>query len=162
MESNHIVYVMAMQDSLRKKYMTLKKILDVTRQQEEIVSQKEMEIEEFESLLDTKNGLIQNMQTLDDGFERLYEGMREELQGNQQAYRSQIQEIQKLLHQITDIGVKIQALERRNKEKFEKLVMRKKQEIQEYHVNSRTANLYSRNMTGQHQEWQTYFFDKKN
>ena len=161
MEKESMVYLTAMQDSLRSKREILEKIFAITRRQEEIISQTAPDMERFEETLDAKAQLISQMQELDAGFQSVYDKMKTDIEKNKQEYRPRILEMQNLIRQMTELGVKIQALEQKNKQKFENFTSRKKQEIQEFYTNSRTVGVYAQHMANQHQEWQSYFVDKK-
>ena len=161
MEREQIVYISAMQDSLKSKYGLLEKIFAWTKEQEKVLSEPELDMEAFENILDDKEGLIQQLLELDQGFERIYRKVKNELEANKQIYKPRILEMQNLIRQNTDLGVKIQALEQKNKRKFDNLLAKQKQEIQGFRLNNRTTGRYIQHMANQHQEGQSYFLDKK-
>lgn len=161
MEKAIAVYITAMQDALRNKYKILNEILEATKKQEELVTAEEMDMDVFDELLDRKDKLLFRMQELDQGFQTSYERIKDELEKEKQLYKPRILEMQNMLRQITDLGVKIQALEQRNKARFEGHILKKKQEIQDFRVNNKTASAYNQHMANQHHEWQSYFLDKK-
>ncbi|MCI8337515.1 MAG: hypothetical protein HFH62_02370 [Lachnospiraceae bacterium] len=161
MEQEMSVYVSALQDSLKNKYEALQKILVVTQRQQQAVSGEELELDAFEEAVEEKEVLLQRIQELDDGFQSIYTKIGDALHQQKQQFKPQILEMQNMLRTMTDLGVKIQALEQKNKNRFDGLVAKKRQEIRNFQANNRTANTYNQHMANQHQQWQTYFMDKK-
>ena len=161
MEQEMSVYVSALQDSLKNKYEALQKVYDATKKQQEAVSGEELNIDAFETAVEEKESLLQRIQDLDDGFNSIYTKIGDALHQQKQQYKPQILEMQNMLRTMTDLGVKIQALEQKNKNRFEGLVAKKRHEIRNFQANNRTANTYNQHMANQHQQWQTYFLDKK-
>ena len=161
MEQEMSVYVSALQDSLKNKYEVLQKIYAATKKQQEAVSKEELDLDGFEAVVEEKETLIQRLLELDDGFNSIYAKISDELQRQKQQFKPQILEMQNMLRTITDLGVKIQALEQKNKSRFDGLAAKKRREIREFQTNNRTANTYNQHMANQHQQWQSYFMDKK-
>ena len=161
MDREALVYITAMQDGLKRKYEVMERILEMTKEQEVLVSQEVFDMDAFDETLEEKELLIYQMQELDKGFQGVYSKMKGEIEANKQQYKPRILELQNSIRQITDLGVKIQALEQKNKTKFDFQAAKKRQEIQGFRVNNRTANVYNQHMTNQHQQWQSYFLDKK-
>lgn len=161
MERELSVYVAALQDSLKNKYEILQKIYEATKRQQESFSEEEWEVDEFEKAMEQKEKLLERMQELDNGFNSVYTKISDELHREKQTYKPQILEMQNMLRTMTDLGVKIQALEQKNKVRFEGFVTRKRKEIKNFQNNNKTANTYNQHMANQHQQWQSYFMDKK-
>ncbi|MBR1744159.1 MAG: hypothetical protein IJ733_20320 [Lachnospiraceae bacterium] len=161
MEREQMVYISAMQDSLKKKYGLLEKILAWTEKQKDLLSGQDLDIGAFEEILDAKEALIRQVLELDQGFQRIYVKIKNDLEENKQEYKPRILEMQNLIRQNTDLGVRIQAIEQGNKRKFEELAARKRQEIQGFRLNNRTTDMYAKHLANQHQEGQSYFLDKK-
>lgn len=161
MEQEMSVYVSALQESLKNKYEVLQKIYAATKKQQEAVSREELDMDSFEAVIEEKEGLIQRLLELDDGFNSIYAKISDALHQKKQQYKPQILEMQNMLRTITDLGVKIQALEQKNKSRFEGLAAKKRREIKEFQTSNRTANTYNQHMANQHQQWQSYFMDKK-
>lgn len=156
------VYISVMKDSLQEKCDVLKKILTLTSEQEKVLSQAEVDTDVFEKLLADKGTLIHRMQELDNGFESLYQKAGTVIRSQREHFKPQILEMQNSIRLITDYSVKIQALESKNKVKFENFVTAKRKEIRDFNVSNKTANSYYQNMANQHHQWQSYFMDKKN
>lgn len=161
MEQKLGVYVSALQESLANKYEMLQKVYDATKRQQEAASGEEFDADTFDSIVEEKEKYIRRIQELDAGFNSVYTKISDELSREKQQYKPQILEMQNMLRTMTDLGVKIQALEQKNKVCFEAFVAKKRQEIRDFQSNNRTANTYNQHMANQHQQWQSYFMDKK-
>ena len=156
-----LVYISIMKDSLQEKTEVLQEILALTQKQECLLKQVDMDSDAFDETLDRKEQLIRKMQELDRGFEGLYKKIEPAVKSDMQRYKPQILELQNLIRVLTDYGVKIQALEHKNKTRFMDFAAAKRKEIQAFHVKSKTANAYHNNMANQHNQWQSYFMDQK-
>ncbi len=157
----NMVYITAMKDALKNKLGILEKIFDATRKQEIILAEQELDTDRFDEILDIKDILVRQLLDLDQGFQGMYNRVEADLKKNKTEYKPQILEMQNLIRQNTDLGVKIQALEQRNKQRFDMLAGKKRQEIQEYRLNSRSAGMYARQMETQYPQGQGYFLDKR-
>ncbi|MCD7824808.1 MAG: hypothetical protein LUH14_02405 [Clostridiaceae bacterium] len=161
MEQDIAIYLSALQDSLRKKWETLQEVLKLTKQQQNLLGQDELDTEAFDSLLNQKGILIRKMQRLDNGFDSVFRKVRDALQQDAGRYRPQILEMQNFIRTITDCSVQIQALEQKNKLAFESFSKKKRNEIRKFNLNNKTVACYRQNMANQHHEWQSYFLDQK-
>lgn len=155
------VYISIMKDSLIEKCELLKKILELTSKQNEILCQPEVDADLFDKILVDKEKLIGRMRELDNGFEGLYQKISVSIKDQKEYFKPQILEMQNSIRLITDYSVKIQALESKNKKKFENFAALKRKEIRDFKVSNKTANSYYQNMTNQHHQWQSYFMDQK-
>lgn len=156
------VYISVMKDSLQEKCEVLKEILALTQKQEQILNHLADSTDDFDAVLNEKGRLIKRMQELDNGFNSLFQKAGNAIQQNKQYYKPQIMEMQNAIRIITDYSIQIQALESKNKSKFENFVTAKRKEIRDFKVSNKTANSYYKNMANQHHQWQSYFMDKKN
>ena len=161
---NTVVYVRILSDSLKKKVDILKKILELTEEQNSILSEKNIEkvdVETFDGVVDKKTILLEEMQKIDDGFDAIYKKVGVFLSGNKEQYKIEILEMQNLIRVITDIGMQIQHLEMQNKTKFNTFVRNKRRAINDFKHSNKVATSYYQNMSNQHREWQSHFLDQK-
>lgn len=158
---NTSVYVEALLDSLKKKQQVLERLLDLTKEQNELLKQSEVDADRFEEIIGEKDGYIEEIVKLNNGFERVFANIGTSLQENKEMYRSQIMEMQNLIRVVTDQGVAIERLERGNKDKFTSYLKKNREEIATFNKSNRMANTYHQNMANQHHEWQSYFMDSK-
>lgn len=158
---NMTVYVSALQDSLQKKLDVLKKLLELTCEQGEILAKESPDMERFDTIIEEKGHLLETMETLDRGFESFFAKIGDTLKSDRYQYQTQIQEMQNLVRSITDTGLQIEGQEQRNKKAFESYLVGAKRDIKDSKASSRTATSYYQNMANQHQIGQSYFVDQK-
>ena len=72
-------YLGILEESLKKKVLVLDEIEDYTTNQESLLKQEKVSMEELDANMEQKDGLIQKLTALDDGFETLYERVKEQL-----------------------------------------------------------------------------------
>ena len=156
-----IVYINVLVDSLQRKSSALQGILEYTKKQEQILWSEAFDEEEFLQTISAKQRFLNRIEELDSGFEVVFNRVNEELASGREQYATQIQTMQKLITEISGLGMDIQALEQRNKVQMEKVLSSKKDSIKNRRANNNAANNYYRNMANQ-QYNQSYFLDKKN
>jgi len=154
------IYIDVLKDSLGKKVEVLDKLLQITLLQENIISTSPFDSEEFEQAYEKKDDLILRLNELDEGFEQIYDHVKDVLGNNKLEHKGDIIQLQNLIRQITDKSTELQSIEIRNKQKLDIIFTNRKKEIKDYKINSQTASSYYKNMTDQHQG-QSYFYDKK-
>ncbi len=155
------VYMSALQDSLRKKREVLQRLYDLTQQQKAVLEQENVDVDRFEELMESKEGEITILNSLNAGFQSLFEKVESTMQDQRYQYEKQIRQMQEDIRAITDLSVQIEGLEHQNRDAFQAYLLRERKEIQAGRASSRTAVSYYQNMPNQHHEWQTYFMDQK-
>lgn len=154
------VYVNMMVDSLKRKQQILSFLYECTKEQEQLLKDEEMDADSFQHLVDAKGERIQEINSIDDGFDTLFNLVKQELQENREYYRGEILQMQKLIAEISELGVQIQALELQNCEHFKTYVARHRRMIREFHESNKTASAYYQNMANSHKPQTSYFFDE--
>jgi hypothetical protein len=134
--------------------------MDLTQEQESVIASDKFEEDEFLKLIEQKEEQLQSLNMLDTGFERIYESVKEELTLNKSKYQSEVIALKEYIGLITDLSVKTQALERRNKSKLEIVLAQKRKEIKNSRMSNQSVTNYYKTMAMQH-EPQSYFYDKK-
>lgn len=155
-------YVQLLVDTLEKKKKTLALLMSVTEQQEEIMSSEHFEEDLFDQTISVKEEYIQTLNMLDEGFEKVYDGVKDELSSNKLQYEPQIRSLQALITELTDLTVKLQALEKRNKSKLEAVLSKKRREIKDTRLSNKTVANYYKNIAQQTDIQSSVFYDKKN
>ena len=139
-------YIDIMIQSLLKKLKVLDKIIEIDSRQSAELEQPDLSADAFDQTVEEKQKLIDQINQLDSGFDKLYERVKEELSGNKDQYADQIRTMQGLIRQITDKSMEIQAQEARNKE----LMMRKfaglKTRARRVRTGYKAASQYYKNM----------------
>ena len=132
--------------SLEKKIQVLDTIIVYDDIQKEQLMNPDLTTEEFDDVVEKKSELIEQLNQLDSGFQKLYDRVKEELQENKEKYAEKIGRMQELIRGITDRSVRIQAQEAANTD----LMMRKfagvKERSKKARVNYKAASQYYKNM----------------
>lgn len=140
-------YVDMMIESLRKKINILERIQQSNEKLEELAVRPEMDLEELKQLLDEKDGYIAEIAKLDEGFQTVYERLKEELQSNKQQYKTQIQLMQQLIREITDYTATIQAYEIKNRARVEEQFTKMRKNVRNVKTGVKVAQNYYKSMS---------------
>ena len=139
-------YVDIMIQSLNKKIKVLEEIKRVNIVQKELLENDRADVEDFDVTVEAKSKLIEQMEQLDSGFDKLFERVREELQANKPAYTNQIKEMQTCIRKITDLSMEIQSQEAKNKDLMTQKFVSVRQKAKVVRTNSKAASQYYKNM----------------
>lgn len=139
-------YIDIMIQSLDRKVQVLDQIIEVNIRQENILEDKGASVEEFDKTVEEKAELIEQMQQLDSGFEKLYARVEEELKAHKEDYVEEIRTMQSRIRLITDKSMEIQAQEARNKDLFVRKMTYVKDTAKGLRTNSKIATQYYKNM----------------
>lgn len=144
-------YLDILEESLQKKLAVLDEVTEQNCKQEDLLKQEKLDLEAFDTTVEKKDELIQKILKLDEGFETLYDRVREQLQANKDVYKTQIAHLQKLIAQITDKNMSVQAQEARNKKMVEDYFAKEKSAIRVGRQASKAAYGYYKNMNNTNQ-----------
>lgn len=139
-------YLQILEDSLKKKLAILEQIEEKSQEQALMLRDSDVSLQQIDENMDAKARLIEELELLDNGFEGLYEKIREELLPQKEQYREEIQRLQKLIAQVTEKSASIQALEARNKAEIESVFSREKKKLQSSRNALSVASNYYQNM----------------
>lgn len=154
-------YVDIMIQSLKKKIKVLEEIKRVNVVQKELLENDRADVDDFDVTVEAKSKLIEQMEQLDSGFDKLFERVREELQANKPAYTNQIKEMQTCIRKITDLSMEIQSQEAKNKDLMTQKFVSVRQKAKVVRTNSKAASQYYKNMM-QLNVVDPQFMDKQN
>ena len=140
-------YLTLLEESLKRKLQVMAEVQAYNLRQQEIFQDEEAQIEKFDEYVAEKEVLIEKLNSLDNGFERLYEKVAEELKENREQYAKQIKALQKLVTEVTDASVQIQAQEARNKKLIEEFFRKERDGIRMNRKTTRAALDYYKNMS---------------
>lgn len=135
-KSNDNSYIDILRDSLVKKIEVLDQISGQNKIQAELAKAQEFDYDVFARTLEEKEKLIQQINTLDAGFQSIYERVKEPLQEQKENHAEQIKELQKLVSQITDRSMDIMAEEQRNRD----VILSRKDSLKKEVTMARTTN----------------------
>lgn len=139
-------YLSVLEDSLRKKLEIVDELTAYTQQQQDLLQAEELDYEGFDQLVEKKDPLIQKIMELDQGFETVYDRIKEQLLQNKEQYAAQIRTLQTLISDLTDKSVKLQAMEQRNKSTVEQQFRKSRETIRKGRQNQQAALNYYKNM----------------
>lgn len=139
-------YLSILEESLRKKLQILDELTTYTTQQQELLKSEELDYAAFDQLVEKKDPLVQMIMELDQGFEVVYDRIKEQLIGHKELYAVQIRTLQDLISELTDKSVKLQAMEQRNKAAVEQQFRKSREKIRQGRQNKQAALNYYRNM----------------
>ena len=139
-------YIEIMIQSLEKKSRVLDEILKLSRDQKNWLEDPDLTPETFEENVGKKAELIDQLDALDEGFETLYERVSGQLNADRGRYAKEIRTMQKLIAEITEKSVEIQAVEARNKSQVEARFSTIRKQIRQVKDNQKVVKEYYRNM----------------
>lgn len=154
-------YLALLEESLRKKLQVMVDIQKYNLRQQEIFQSGNVDIEKFDEYVAEKGGLIDRLTALDNGFEKLYAQVAEELKGNREQYAGQIKVLQGLVAEVTEASVGIQAQEARNKNLIEAYFKNERDSIRRGRKSSKAAINYYKNMNKSSVVMPVFMDDKK-
>ena len=114
-------YLKALITSMDEKSRCLRTLQEKTDEQTAILQAEEMDWDGFDALIDEKAELIEELDKLDDGFNTVFNRIREELDGKRAKYKKEIARLQEQIQEVTAQSTSLMATEQRNKELMEKL-----------------------------------------
>lgn len=139
-------YVNIMRESLERKRKYLSEILKLTNEQSVIAAAEKFDDALFSEIVEKKDVLIDNINEIDKGFSSVYDRVRIEIQQNPAAYRDELLAIQDLIRACVDLGMKIEAVEERNRAAMEQVFSVKFQGVRQMKQSKTVANKYYKSM----------------
>ena len=154
-------YLSMMQDVLERKKKTLTAILESTKEQEVALRGETIDEKAFNAAIDNKTKLLAQLEEMDSGFQRLYDGISRDIKEKGAEHADSVRRLQALIQEVTDLSVSIQALEKKNKETLDKRVNELSQGKKSFKVSRQTADKYYKSMNGLNAV-SPVFMDEKN
>lgn len=153
-------YIKILQDTIVKKNNLLDKLIFLTEQQETVLQDSVMDDEKFNNCITEKSIIIDELNQLDNGFETLYNRVRDDLTSNPGQFRSQVEVIQEQIREIILKISKLQVMEKKNKTSMDLYMSKQKRELRNVKMTNKIANSYHNSMSWNSID-QSYFLDKK-
>ncbi len=151
-----------LEESLVKKLEVMNRIEEENDRQTNILkNSEEVDEEAFDDTVEKKAELVDQLLLLDEGFQSLFDRVKQELGDNKEQYRDQIKRLQDLIHDIMDKSTSIEAHEHRNKKLAEQYFSSARQRMNESKRSSAVAFNYYQNMN-HFKDIPPQFLDKKN
>ena len=139
-------YLQILQDSLVKKFQLLTKIEEKSIEQSEMLKNTNVDLEQIDFNMDEKAKLIDEILSLDNGFESIYQKIHIQLEAEKETYRSQITVLQQWIVKVTEKSATIQAIEARNKIQMDLFFSNQKKALQARKNAMSVAKDYYQNM----------------
>ncbi|MCT4596781.1 MAG: flagellar protein FlgN [Vallitalea sp.] len=158
--SNINTYLNILLDSLDSKESILNNMYVVTKKQEELIKNSELDLEEFDDIIEEKQKYIDQIEFLDSGFQTTFNRIEKELEGKVVLYKEEIKQLKDKITTVSNIGINIQILEEKNKIKIEEHFASKRRQVKTFKKSKTTAANYYKNMSNSFKE-QSFFLDKK-
>lgn len=132
--------------SLEKKTLLLDKMIQQNSVQEEILKADDLDMDAFDEAINKQGSYLEELDKLDQGFEAVYDRVRQELIQDKERYRAEITRMKELIQQITDKIVTLNAGNMRNKVLAENQFKKKRISIGTGASKNRAARNYYNNM----------------
>jgi len=152
-------YVSIMIDGLKKKIIILNQIIGFTNKEKDLLQVESFDMNAFDANMKEKSAMVEQLTTIDDGFTTVFNRVKAELETDKSKYEDQIKQMKILVSKITELSVKIQSQEVRNKELAQKQFGSIKKELTTAKRSGRMASNYYKTMNMVDTEPQ--FLDKK-
>lgn len=153
-------YLDILEDSLVKKSSILDSLRALSDRQTAILSITPVSLEEFDRCMDEKDTYLSELEKLDEGFELLYEKVKDELAENKQQHADQIARLKQQIQEVMDKSVSLQAQESRNKENVMKHLQNEMKNNGDNRRSSKAAYDYYKSMSRSN-VIPPHFMDKK-
>lgn len=139
-------YIAVLKQSLAKKVEILDTICALNVEQKRMLEDPELMPEELEENFRAKGELVDQLVALDEGFEQVYDRVKEALTHHKEQYASDILQMQKDISRITERSADIRAQEQRNKSLMEQKFATVKKQVREVKNSKQAVNSYYKNM----------------
>lgn len=152
-------YLLVLEESLNKKITILDELTALTNVQKEIVSKEQFDDEAFNTNVEQKDALINELEKLDRGFQILYDNVKAQIEGKKEIYKDDIQRLQHSITLITDKSAALMVMESANKELIKSRFASLKKEARQMKKSRELAANYYKTMNNISSE--PYFLDRK-
>lgn len=132
--------------SLKKKEQILLNIIQINQRQKEELDNPALDPDDFDATFEEKAELIEKLEVLDNGFQEIYERVRDELTEHKDEHREEIAQMQEYIRSLTEKSADIQAQELRNKELMQQKFATVKKQVKEVRKSQKVVNQYYKNM----------------
>lgn len=149
-------------DSLDKKIDVLKRIQAYNEVQEKSFLETTPNLDSFDQAIEQKDALIEELILLDEGFDALFAEVKEQLAGNRDQYRAEIEMMQSQIRTITELSNAVQVKEARNKKLVEEYFRNSRAAIKKGRQHARVAYDYYKSMSGSVMRGEAQYLDSKN
>ena len=139
-------YLQSMIDGLDEKAKLLDELTLLTQKQQSVVDSEEPNWDEFDKTVDDKAELIDRLMKLDDGFEAIFDRIKNEVKADKDKYKDYIKKLQAGITVVTEKSTGLMALEERTRQKVTVKLTDQRQKIKQSRVSSKAVTNYYQNM----------------
>lgn len=139
-------YLTILEESLKMKQRALDQIIAICDKQGELLGAESFDLEAYDECVDQKDVCIDQINQIDEGFETLYQKIKEELGNHKEQYADQIKRIQTLITTVTEKSVNIQAKEKRNFDSANLILKNEKRKVGSGRRSSKAVLGYYKNL----------------
>ena len=132
--------------SMDEKADCLEQLLQMTAQQKDALEAEKTDWDTFDRLIDEKEELIDRLDTLDDGFQAVFDKIRDELEEKKAQYRDRIVKLKEQIRKVTDQSNALITAEQRNKVLMENQASVERKQIRQTKTNAKLASNYYNSM----------------
>ena len=152
-------YLEVLSESLDKKLTILGELVTLTEEQGTIASAGAFDEERFNAIVHQKSTLIEELEKLDEGFQTLYDRIKEQLEQDKEQYRDEIELLRTKIRRVTDLSTGLMSMERRNQPAIAARFREAKKEVRQVkRTRAMAANYYkAQNKISE----EPYFVDRK-
>ena len=154
-------YVVMLRESLEKKADVLRVLQIRNKEQAAILKDPNSSPDDLEKNMNMKAELIDRIVMLDDGFEQLFNRVKDIIEKDRDTYADEIKLMQKLIREISDLTADVEATEYKNKEYAKTRFANIKKDIREVKKSSDVVTSYYKNMMSHNKVEDPAFLDKK-
>ena len=153
-------YVVMLRESLQKKVSLLKDISIRNEEQKAILEDPNATPDEFQSNVDDKDELVQQIVALDEGFESIFKKVEDEISEHRSEYADEIRRMQDLIREITDLSERVRSQERINSDLARAKFSTIKTQVKRVRQSQKAVNNYYNSMVRANY-YDPQFFDNK-
>lgn len=142
-------YIKIMTESLEKKKELLGRAIELNRQQKLLLQDPNLLPDDLEKNMEQKSKLVEQLDLLDSGFEKLFDRVREALHEKKEQYAAEIAKMQSLIQEIMAQTNILQTQEARNREDASRKFADVRQQIKGVRDSQKVVQQYYQNMMSQ-------------
>lgn len=146
--------------SLRKKLVILNRIAILCKEQRELLQDEDLTPDAFDINVQDKDALIDQIVTLDAGFDEVYAHIKDLMARDHAQYEEQLQQMRELIRLIMAKDASIRADEQRNYELAQRKFSSVKRKVRELKVSKKAVSSYYQTMMRQ-RPGESAFLDNK-
>lgn len=139
-------YLQSLIDGLNQKITILDKLTEFTEKQQRIVGEPSIDWDAFDKTIDEKDELIQKLVVVDEGFQAVYDRIKDEVGANKDKYKEYILILKQQVQLVTEKSTSLMALEQRTKAKVSSGFGAQRQQIRSNKESSKVASNYYNTM----------------